>query len=196
MTARLEPALSLQWFFLESVAALGVVLFLVNFALLVNWRRRGKPRPLLVGLVLAAGLLSLSLAVVTPREHAGRILRAIERGLTERSTEALARALSPEFRAERMTADDFLAMVRDRLDFTRVIDLRRTDLRITRHSPDEMTVQASYLADIDSRGGFRGYFTSRWELRFARRDGEWRITTIAPVHLQGRPASGFEDIPR
>ena len=44
--------MSLQWFFLESVAALGVVLFLVNFALLVNWRRRGKPRPLLVGLVM------------------------------------------------------------------------------------------------------------------------------------------------
>lgn len=186
----------MRWFFLESVLALGASAFLVNFALLVRWRRGGTPRPLLIALLVSAALLAVSIAVGTPREHVTRILRHIERDLPQGRTDALSRALAPDFRAGEMSADAFLAMVRERLDATRVLDLRRTDLMVVADSADNLAVEAAYLADVDARGGYRGYFTSRWGMRFARRRGEWRILSITPMRLQGQPVTHFDELPR
>ena len=53
------------WIFLESLPALGALLFTVNFFLLVYWRRSGRVRPLLIGLGAAIVLLIVQAAVVT-----------------------------------------------------------------------------------------------------------------------------------
>ena len=92
------------WLLFESVAALGSVLGLVLFALLVHWRRSGQVRPLLLGLGVAAALLLVQVLVVTRREHAGRILAAIERDIVAARTAALEAALRQTSRARAWVA--------------------------------------------------------------------------------------------
>ena len=98
----------LTWFALESTLALAAALFTANFTLLVMWRRTGRGRPLLAGLAVSILLLAIQGFVVTRREHAGRLLRTIERDLLTAQTTGLSAALADDFRTARMDKGSFL----------------------------------------------------------------------------------------
>ena len=99
----------LRWLFLESFAALAIVLFLVTFTLLVNWRRNGKSRALLLGLATGVILLAVQSLVVTRHELAGGILTAVELEMPAARVDALAAALSAAFECDGMDDEEFIA---------------------------------------------------------------------------------------
>lgn len=191
---------ALSWFFFESLPALGAVLGLALFALLVYWRRGGSARPLLVGLGVAVVLLIVQAAVVTPRERAGRMLDAIAKDLEHARTDALAAALAPSFDAGRFAGDPltrarFVDYVKELFARIQVNWTQRTALEVTSSASGRFVVEAAYLAEIQISEG-RGTFRSRWQLTFANLPEGWRITAIEPVSIDGIPSATWDRIAR
>lgn len=174
----------LTWVLFESLPALAILLGMVLFALLVHWRRSGRARPLLVGLALSVVMLSVQALVITKREHAGRILSAIESDLLAGRSDALATALGPEFSADGLDRAEFLARVRELLGRVRIHWLERWDLRVGAASGRQFTVSASYLSEI-SHGPLDYTPRSTWQLTFARGTAGWEIVDIQCVHIDG-----------
>ncbi|HMQ15484.1 MAG TPA: hypothetical protein PKC49_05865 [Phycisphaerae bacterium] len=180
---------------LESPLVLSIILALINFALLVAWRRGGSPRALLISLGLAAMLLVVQALVVTQRERAGRVLAAIERDLVEGRLGALDAALAADFETQGVGRAEFLAMVADALRQARVTWLRRTELALAPASAEGFAVEAAYVADLDA-SDYRGTLRSRWRIAFARREGRWRITAIEPLRIDGVTGNDWKRLMR
>ncbi len=183
-----------QWVLLESFAALGTALGLIVFALLVHWRRGHSARPLLIGLAISAALITVQAAVTTDRERAGVILKAIETDLLGSRVDALKAALSTNFHAEGMNADDLLDRTRRALQRIRIARVWRTDLRVVASTAEGFVAEAAYIADLrsESRGG--GTLRSRWRIEFAREPGAVRIRAVIPTHLHGAEVRGWSDL--
>jgi hypothetical protein len=183
----------LIWLFFESLPALGAVIGLPLFALLVYWRRGGRGLPLLIGLAVAAVLIAVQSLVVTEREHAGRILKAIESDLAESRTSALAAALAPDFYSGGLDHDGFLAYVRRQLQRVSVRWVDRQNLQVQQTWPDRFAVAASYTADVVV-DGYAGTVPSHWSITFARTPEGWKITNIHPLHIGGDSNVSWENI--
>jgi hypothetical protein len=174
----------LTWFLFESVAALGAVLGVVLFVLLVYWRRTQRSRPLLVGLGVALALFVIQAVMMTQREHAVRILEPIEKELVASRVDALAAALAPEFDAEELDRDGFLAYVRRQLELVKVRWLDRWALKLTEADSDRFVATATYVADI-SGYSYVGGVESVWTLTFVRTPDGWKIAAIRPLNIGG-----------
>jgi len=186
-----------KWFFLESTLALAGCLAVVLFALLVRWRRTLRPRPLLIGLGLAAALLIVQAAVVTRREHADRIMRQIESDLVASRVDALAGALSARFQIPQTGWDRerFIGIARRYLAWIDIHTLTRRALEVQRSEPERFEIYVSYLADASTED-FRYVGLSRWLIAFVREEGKWRIVEIQPTELDRRPVAGWSKLPR
>jgi hypothetical protein len=171
------------WILFESVAALGAVLGVVLFALLVYWRRSGRAMPLLIGLAAAVLLFTTQALVVTARERIAVLLTDIEKDIVRSRTSALAAALAPDFETAGMDRDTFLAYVRRQMDKVAVRSVERQSLRVE-HSDDRLVVTADYLADVTVQGYARELPT-RWSLTFVRTADGWRIVNIRPLYVAG-----------
>jgi hypothetical protein len=170
----------LRFIFLENLIAFGVVAFLANFALLVYWRRGGRPRPLLVGLALTLILLIIHVAVDTRREIAIDTLARIERDLEDGVTTHLRPSLADSFEAYGYDRDAFVAFVESK---QRHINLERVDLltlTLIESETDRFTVRAYYRAEAESLA-YRNDFLSQWRLRFVRSDAGWRIDRVTAL---------------
>jgi hypothetical protein len=180
----------------ESTLALGAILGLAVFALLVHWRRMLKPRPFLIGLGLSVALLIVQAAVVTRREHAERIMRAVERDIVASRSAALSAALSDRFRIAETGWDraDFLDLVERYMARVDVRTLRRRRLEIRRSEGNEFQIYVSYLADVSGRD-FGTTVLTRWFITFVRENGAWRIVTIEPSEFDNRSVGGWRNIP-
>ena len=174
----------LTWFLFESVAALGAVLGVVLFVLLVYWRRTGQSRPLLVGLGVALTLLVIQALVVTQREHAEHILEPIEKELVASRTDALAAALAPDFDADGLDRDGFLAYVRRQLQSVKVRWLERWALQLAEADAERFVATATYTADV-AGSSYVGSMESVWAFTFVRTDDGWKIATIRPLSIAG-----------
>lgn len=180
----------LRWLLLESTAALGAALFLLNFFLLVHWRRRGRAGPLLVALAASASLLAAQALVVTRRERADRTLAAIERDLLLGRLGAVEAALGEGSRCDGMDRADFLDFARRQLDRIRVDALWRTHLS-TAPAPDgSFIARAVYLSDVRT-DDYVGRTKSSWDVTFVRTGAGWRIGGLRLVELNGRPVDGM-----
>jgi hypothetical protein len=185
----------LSWFFLESIAALGAVLGIVLFVLLVHWRRTGRSRTLLVGLTVGVLLLVMQALVVTQRERAARILRPIERDVATARTTALAAALAPDFAAGELDRDEFLAYAQRQLQALRVRWLERWALQIEESAADRFVATATYVADI-AGDAYAGSVQSRWAITFVRTPAGWRIADIRPMNIGGLDHPRWSDLNR
>ena len=183
---------TLQWFFLESTAALGAVLFVALFWLLVYWRRSGNVRPLLVGLGLAIILLVTQGLVTTQREHADRILERIEKDVRQGRSTALAEVLAPQFTSVGLNREQFLALVNERLQHITIRWLHRTALELEPEG-NGFVARAGYLAEI-SFDNDAGGFGSQWTFHFASADGQWRITAIDLPRIANRTFNSWSDV--
>jgi hypothetical protein len=185
----------LIWVLFESLPALGAAVGLPLFVLLVYWRRGGRGLPLLIGLAVAAVLIAVQSLVVTRREHAGRILKAIESDLAESRTSALAAALAPDFYSDGLDHDGFLAYVRRQLQRVSVKWVERRGLQVQQTWPDRFAVAASYTADLVV-DGYAGTVPSHWSITFARTPEGWKITHIRPLNVGGDGTVSWESIGR
>jgi hypothetical protein len=185
---------SIRFVLFESPLSLAVVFVLVNFVLLVYWRRAGRVRPLLIGLAAWAALMLLQAVVVTPRERAGAILNHIERDLLDRRVDALQRLLARDFAADGMDKEEFVQLVRDELARTRVGWLRRMAVELVRESGSGFTAEAGYLSDVET-GQYRGTIRSRWRIDF-RKEDIWRIREIQPISIDGVDVANWGTISR
>lgn len=184
----------MRWLFLESFPALAVALFLVNFFLLVYWRRSNRPRPLLIGLAAAIMLLGIQGLVVTRHEHSARALNAIVREIPLRRIDALAAALAADFDGDGMDRDAFVEFAQAGLDRVRIEQLHRTRLEIVRSEGDEFVVEVVYLSDTLIGEVFDGYLKSEWEVTFVRRAGEWRIGGIRALEINNVPVEDIREL--
>jgi hypothetical protein len=180
----------LTWLLFESPIALGIVLGLVLFALLVHWRRQGQPRPLLIGLGAAIVLLIVQVLVVMPREHASRLLDAIQADFVRGRADVLAAALTPDFHAGEMDAGEFVTYVRARLHTWRVRWVERTDLQVQDQGAGRYGVAAAFLAEVSDGSG--GSFTSRWKLTLVDTPSGWRLASVEPDSIVGQHLSWHE----
>lgn len=185
----------ITWILFESLPALGVCLFLLNFATLVFWRRGGSPRPLLVTLLLAAVLLPTQALVTTQGEHARDILRRIERDLLAGRTAAFEASLAPSFRAAGMERDDFIDFARRRMESLRIHLLQRLGGRVESSSEDRFVYQVSYASTISTEP-LSGTINSTWRVTFVRVDGAWRIGMLDTPTIQGRKITRWAEIER
>lgn len=183
----------LVWVLLESPLALGTVLGLLCFGLLVHWRRGGTPRPLLIALAAAAVLLVVQAVVVTPREHAARVLRPIEFGLLQSDIRPLAAALAPGFSADGMDAEAFVQRAREALRRMAVTRLMRLRLQIEDSTPQGFSAVVRYLADIRIEGQ-GGAVDSTWKIHFATGGGACRIRAIEPQRFQGLEIRSWREL--
>jgi hypothetical protein len=168
------------WLFLESLPALAVVLGTTLFVLLVYWRRTGRGRPLLVGLGVSVLLLVVQTLVVTPREHALRIMAGIERDLVAQRTDTLERTLAGDFEFASGRAG-FLDLVRARMEQIQVRYLRHLWLTQVDADQREAVVKIAYQADVT--GHYSGSVFSTWQLRFVNTPEGWRIHAIKCVNI-------------
>jgi hypothetical protein len=177
-----------RWLLFESPTALAVALGLLLFGLLVHWRKTLNPRPLLVGLALAAILAVLQTVIVTPREHALQILDRVERDLLAGRSAALENALAADFQAGSMDRPAFLEVVRRKLRDVQIQKLERTtDARL---AGDDRTYDAEfgYSGAVNSQD-FAGNVPSRWRIVFSRGADGWQIQRIEPLNLALRPVT-------
>jgi len=177
----------LTWLLFESPLALGILLFVVVFALLVHWRRTGRPRAFLVGLVLAAALMGVQAAVVTQREHADRVMRVVELAVRSGRVEPLARSLSAGFYAADMDRDAFVELTRAFMNEVRVRTLTRSPrtIELTDSRSDRFTVRIGYFAIVESRD-FDRPLPSSWSITFSRESNAWTISEIEPITVNHR----------
>ncbi len=174
----------LVWLLFESFPALGALLFVVLFVLLVHWRRTGRSRSLLIGLAIARVLLVTQKLVVTQREHARLILANIERDLIAAKADALETALSPEFAAEGLDRQQFLDLVHNRLHRLAIKDLSLWSLNTTESAADRFSVTAVYHSEVNI-DGMRGDLPSTWQITFVRGPDGWKISGVRCVALPG-----------
>lgn len=184
------------WLFFESSIALGIVLGLVLFGLLVHWRRTLQPRPLLIGLVVALGLLVVQKLVITHREHAGAIMTQIERDIVNTRTGALARLLAADFVAGERDRDVFLAFVRAQMNLIRVHSVRRGSIRITARDAGTFTAVIGYSAMITTGGFVQQLLPTTWRIWFVREADGWKIQRILPVRIGGQEIPTWEQFER
>lgn len=176
---------TLSYILFESAIAVGVLGFLVNFALLVYWRRTGRPRPLLIGLVVTAAALAVEAGVVTPHERAASTLDAIERDLLRNRVDALDRALHPDFRTGGLDRNGFLKLIQTRyLPRVDLQWLRRTKLETSAVRNERFTADVAYLVDLAVRD-FHGTIKARTRLTFARSPDGWQVIGIDPPEGDG-----------
>lgn len=190
----------LTWLLLESPAALGTLLGLTLFVLLVRWRRGGSPRPLVVALAVSVVLLVTQALVVTHRERAAHVLDAIAADIARARTGALAAALDEQFdagrhRGEPLTRARFVEYVQALLRRINVVWVQRTDLDITGRQPGRFVAEAQYLAEINY-DQLSGTFRSRWAVTFSRTAHGWQIVHIEPMFIDGVPVASWERIAR
>jgi hypothetical protein len=187
---------SLVWFFFESTLALSACLVVLLFVLLVHWRRGGRGRPLLIGLGVAVLLLIVQALVVTRRERADHILRRIETDIVASRPDAIAAALSARFYVTEPEMDraDFLELVRRAMRRVDVHTLRQSGLKIQAGASDTFEISVTYWADV-STPEYRGMTHSRWKIVFVREESGWRILSVEPTALDGRPVAGWRGVP-
>jgi hypothetical protein len=180
----------LTWLFFESPIALAIPLGLLWFGLLVYWRRGGSPRPLLAALAAGAALLLVQALVQTHREIAVSLLRPIEEDVLASRVDALAGSLATDFRAGDWDTEEFLGHARDWLARIRVSWLTRSALDVAESRGDVFIAEVAYAADV-RLDDFPGVIQTRWRIHFARVDRRWRIRSIDPPQIQGRPAPSW-----
>ena len=179
---------TLRWFLFESTTALGIVLALVLFGLLVRWRRTLKARPLLIGLGVAAVLLAVQALVVTPRERVLDLMRIVERDVVEGRTNGLEAVLGRGFTAGDRNREAFLDFVHGEQQRIDVHSVRRSTTRVVEQRGDELTLRMQYGARITA-SSYTGSIASTWRITFAREGDAWRIVRIEPVRI------GLMDVP-
>lgn len=186
---------SLIWLLFESTPALGGCLSVLLFVLLVHWRRTLKPRAFLIGLALAVVLLVAQALVVTRREHADRIMERVELDVVASRPDAIAAALSDQFRIAEpeMDSDRFLDLVRRWMRQVDVHSLTRRALDITASEGDTFQISISYLGDISARD-YAGAVLSRWTIVFAREDDAWRILSVEPTMINRHSVDGWKGL--
>jgi len=181
------------WLLFESPAALGAVLFLVSFALLVRWRRGGSPRPLGAALLVSTALMTVQALVTTRDEAVRRAFATVEAAVKHGEPDALYSVLADDFRLDELGRDAFVAQVRQRLGSLKVHWLKRGDLVFVEEAPARCVVQVNYLADI-SAASFSGAFRSRWPTTFTRGPGGWKISEIGLPLVEGRQLRNWSRI--
>ena len=179
---------TLVWLLFESLPALGAVLAILLFVLLVISQRRGRMQPLLYGLIGAALLLCLQTVVVTQREHAQRIMKNVEHAVRISQVTPLAEKLSTEFQAGFMARETFVDFVREFMEDVHVRLLQRRDFIIKESQRDRFTIEVSYFAMVTFKE-FERAISSRWKIEFVRVEGAWEIGRIEPISFNQKPAS-------
>jgi hypothetical protein len=185
----------IAWVLFESAAALAAVLGVTLFILLVYWRRSGRGRPLLIGLAVAILLFVVQALVVTPREHVGRTLTAIETDIVRARTDALADALAADFDAAGMNRDAFIAYVGRQMQKVDVHYVDRRSLHVEDADGDRVRGTAEYLADVTVRD-YADRLPTRWSLTFVRTADGWKIVTIEPLSIAGIDRPSWNEIDR
>ena len=184
----------LRWVFLQSTAALSVLVGLSLFFLLVYWRRTLRVRPLLIGLAVSIMLFVVQAVVVTPREAAEAVLEPVVLDLSRGRTDALAATLTPDFRAADMNRQAFLAFVRRMLDRVQVHAATCTGVSIEGRSRDAFNALATYSANITHSGEGAGLVPSSWRIRFVRANGNWFIARIEPAQILNVPMRDWRQV--
>lgn len=179
----------LTWIFFESVMALTAFVAVVLFALLVWWRRRGRPQPLLIGMAICAGLYAAQVLVVTHRERAGAVLRAIESDLLSSHIDALADALADGFQTDpgngdELGRDEFLEQVESLMQNIDIRWIERWQLKVEESRADRFTVVVAYRSDLVYRNT-QASPRSNWTFTFVRTPEGWRIGNLRLVSIDG-----------
>jgi len=188
---------NLSWFFFESTLALGGVLFVLLFVMLLIWRRGGRARTFLIGLGLAVVLLIVQAAVVTRREHAGWIMGRIAADVQASRTDAFEATLARGFRVPETgwDRDEFIEVVQSYMRWVDVHSVRRRRLEIVENQDEKFRVYVSYLAEASTKN-YQYIGVSRWLIEFGRENDEWRITNIEPSEMDQKPVNGWRGLPR
>ncbi len=180
------------WLLFESTAALGGLLGVVLFVLLVYWRRGGRPQPLLIGAAVAVALLAVQSLVVTKREHAARILNAIQVDIIRARTDALAAALAPDFDADGLDRDEFIEMIQREMRRLEIHWVERTSLRVEDGGAGSFGATATYLAEV-TLDQITSTTRSRWLFSFVRTPDGWKIVRFRPENIDGVPGPSWHN---
>lgn len=177
----------LSWLLFESFWTLSALLVVALFVLLVYWRRRSKPGPLLIGIGVAFVLLVLQNVVTTQREHARQIMDAVVHDLVESRTAALEAALAADFNAgevsgQSLDRDAFLQLVRRRLQTVNLRWVQTWQLKVADSAADSFTIAVSYLSEATADRN-AGTIRSRWRITFTRKPDGWKISNIQPEYI-------------
>jgi hypothetical protein len=181
----------------ESTLLLGGCLAVILFVLLVHWRRTLKPRPLLIGLVIAVVLLIVQAVVVTRWERADRIMQRIEAAVLASQPEPIEATLSGRFHIAETgwNRADFIRIVRSYMSRVDVHSLSRRTLEVTAEQPDSFQIYVSYLADASTQD-YRHMGLSRWLIQFIHEEDGWRIISIEPTELDRTTVRGWRGLPK
>lgn len=188
---------TLKWVLLESRLALGGLLFVINFFLLVHWRRGGRPMPLLIALGVSVVLLVVQGLVETHREAAGDVMQRIERDVEKGDVATLASVLAPQFSTqalrEPLDRTTFLDWARGQLGAIRVNWLIRSPIEITADRGAQFTIAVTYTADVSIRD-YSGPVKTRWAISFERISDQWMITRIDLLEFNNKPVSEWRNL--
>lgn len=177
---------TVRWILLESPLALALLAGFVNFWLLVHWRRSGRPRPLVAGLLITLAMFVVQAWVETPREAARRIISELERAVEHRQIEPFERHLADSFVAGSLDRAAFLQMVRAVLPELDVFMLLRQRLDVVPAADGQVVATAFYVGNAryrDEGGAFRAWF----DFRFDRVGGRWQIVAIDRFAVNDQP---------
>lgn len=178
---------NLTWLLFESRIALGSLLGFVLFWLLVHWRRSLKPRPLLIGIVVALLLMMVQAVVVTRRETAAAVMDRVEAAIVARRADDLEPLLSAGFRYAELGRPEFVEFVRGHLERLTVHTTGRGTIQAAAGGDERFSVEIPYISRVSVRDFAGQPLPTRWRIEFVREDGEWRIGEIAPLEILNQP---------
>lgn len=185
---------TIAWLLFESRYVLLAVLFLVNFFLLVHWRRGGRVRPLLISLCASVLILTANTVVVTQREHAAAIMKRVERAILSADTDALGRELAVDFEAGSMDRVEFLDFVRVQLQRVAVRTVGQTGFDVKAGTPSRFEADLSYAATVASQQ-YSGLVPSAWRITFRKAGSTWKIAGIEPISVGRQQVPSWRDLP-
>ncbi len=144
----------------------------------VRLRTRNSAIALAVPAVLALAVMAADMLVVTDRERIQAGMKDIAAKLEHRDLPGVGQHLADDFGGHYVSRDGALLAAQTALKKHNVHNIRASHGKV-----EMLDVQAKVVVqttfDFDSEFG-KGSYTLKWQLLWAKRDGQWRIINVQP----------------
>jgi ketosteroid isomerase-like protein len=179
----------LQSLFFESPLYLTVFSFLL-FAVTLFARRRltgaAARWSLFAALALIAFLFIIQQVVVTERDRIQATLDDFVDAIAAQNVSGVERAIGETYNSEGMGRKEIVDFVRSSLESLNIYDTRFTRRDVTIDG-DHAEMIIVVWATVRIHGGPGEYHQGRWQIGWARENGQWKIVSLRPEIVDAVP---------
>lgn len=170
--------------FLESLWKLGLLLVVVQVALIAIWSYRRTPRSakaVWLGFGTIPVLLFLSMAIKTSREQIQGVCESMAIAVEQEDVGGVVYYLAPTFRAESIDYNDFKDLIVRAFKRYTVYNPRLSGFEFEELSDDSATVVFQASCRVESRDFGFNWLPTKWRLSLIRVGDAWRVDSMQSI---------------